>query len=315
MKKFTFMCAIMLMTMSLFAQQFTLKELGPIPSNLRPSGAKVIDTLRGPVFSTTQLCADSLTYYDIGAGYLTGNGSISSNVLKECSQAYDNTLSATVTGAIAIIGKITGTTGSLTAKVYSVDAAFKPATVLATSNAVSTSTMVAPPNVNVCPFTFTTPPAVTGNFAVSVVFPTTAGDTALVCQTRAGCFSTGKDGYAYANATPVGWLQYKTIMAAQSMGSFDLYIFAIINTGSDIAENPLNALLSVYPNPTNDIVNIVSLSTIRKITVVNSLGQTVSSFDANGYLYTMNTANMNSGLYFLQIDTEKGLITKKLQVK
>jgi len=300
----------------MFAQQFTIKEVQSFPSNMNFSNDKTIDTLVGPVFNTTLTCVDSLTYYDVGTGYLTGNGALNGTIsLTECAQGFENTSNLMVNGAVVLMGKISGSTGSMTAKVYDVDGAFSPLTSSSTSDAVSTSGMAALPSVSQVPFVFSTPTTVTGNFAISIVYPTTAGDTIFVAQTRAGCVDAAKDGYAYVKTSTMGWLQYKTLMSQMSMGSFDLFVFAVVSTPADVLENSMNAILNVYPNPANENVNIVSLSKIKKISVNNLNGQTVLNTEADAYYYNLNTSELTTGVYFLQVETEKGTILKKLSVE
>lgn len=305
----------MCFSISMFAQQFTIKEMQSFPSNFNLTNDKTIDTLTGPVFSTSLTCKDSLTYYDVGTGYLTGNGVLSGTVsLTECAQGFDNASNLTVNGAVVLIGKISGNTGSMTAKVYDVDGAFSPLTSSSTSDAVSTNGLAALPSVNQVPFIFSTPPTVSGNFAISVVYPTTSGDTIIVAQTRAGCVDAAKDGYAYVNTT-IGWMQYKALMSQMSMGSFDLFVFAVVSTPSSVLENPMNAVLNVYPSPADEFVNIVSLSEIRKISINNLNGQTVLSTEANGYLFNLNTSGLNAGVYIIQVETIKGTIWKKFSIE
>lgn len=312
MKKFTLIIAACFLTIGIYAQQFTIKEVVSAPVKLDFSVTKADDTLSAPVFYTGYPCADTITYFNVGTGYLTGNGTLSGMAMTECSQAFDNTTSGNVVGAIAILQSISGTSGTFTAKAYSVDGTQKPTTALATSNPVSTSTLTL--GVNQVVFTFATPPAVTGNFAVSVVYPTATGDTIAVFQTNESCVDAAKDGYAYVNLTGLGWYQYKAIMSANSMGSFDLFIFSIVSSTTEIENNPLSASMNMYPNPAGNEVTIASLNNMQSIRVMNCLGQTVLNNTAEGLIHTMNTSQLNNGVYLVEIQTEKGLITKKLTV-
>lgn len=304
--------------MNIFAQQLTIPSIHPVASShaiLKAPVIRGVDTLMGPVFYTNYTCADTITYFGLGAsGYLTGNGTISTYKLNECSEGFDNTTTGTITGAIATIDKISGTTGTFTAKVYSVDATMKPTTLLGTSNTVTTGSVTSG-GADVS-FTFATPPAVTGNFAVSIAYPTTAGDTIVVFDTRDSCIDYAKSQYAYLNLTTIGWYAVKTLMGSQNpkMGSFDLFIFAILTSATGIQENPLNAYLNLYPNPASNHVTIASLSKISKVRVMNCLGQTISNEQANTLLYDVNTSNYEAGMYILQIETEKGTICKKITI-
>ncbi|WP_370480283.1 LamG-like jellyroll fold domain-containing protein [Tamlana flava] len=74
-----------------------------------------------------------------------------------------------------------------------------------------------------------------------------------------------------------------------------------------------NSLFKLHPNPTNNILNIqfnkdVSL---KNVNIYNMQGQ---------YLYSVKTStigikNLQSGIYFLEIETNKGRLAKRLVVK
>jgi hypothetical protein len=63
--------------------------------------------------------------------------------------------------------------------------------------------------------------------------------------------------------------------------------------------------LSVYPNPFTDNINIVSNMAITKITLTNLVGQKLLEKTMNG-LESINTSNMQIGIYFLQIELLNG---------
>ncbi|MFH0864883.1 MAG: T9SS type A sorting domain-containing protein [Bacteroidota bacterium] len=314
MKKFTFFIAACILSAGLYAQQFSIKEVVTVPSNLNLPGTKAIDTLWAPVFYTADTCVNTLVYYNIGTGYLTGNGTISGMAMTECSQAFDNTISGNIVGAVAYLQNISGTSGTFTAKAYNVDGTKKPTTALATSTPVDMSTLIA--GFNQVAFTFPTPPAVTANFAISVVYPTATNDTIAIFQTNESCVDPAKDEYAYLSITGLGWYSYKAIMAMQSppMGSFDLLILAVVSSTTEIENNPLSATMNLYPNPVNDNVTIACLNNMNRVQVINCLGQTISDNVTNGLIYNMNTSQLDNGVYLVQIQTGKGIITKKFTV-
>ncbi|MDL2262697.1 T9SS type A sorting domain-containing protein [Bacteroidales bacterium OttesenSCG-928-I21] len=61
------------------------------------------------------------------------------------------------------------------------------------------------------------------------------------------------------------------------------------------------AVTQVYPNPANDILNIISENNIDKLEVVNITGQTIVVETPNADNYTLNTSGYNSGIYFVKI--------------
>ena len=66
----------------------------------------------------------------------------------------------------------------------------------------------------------------------------------------------------------------------------------------------------VFPNPANDVINISASINIRSITVFNSIGQVISVENVESNIYKINTSDFDNGMYFLQMETEEGVITK-----
>ena len=85
----------------------------------------------------------------------------------------------------------------------------------------------------------------------------------------------------------------------------------VLTTTHDLADG---ALLSIYPNPTNNVLTIVSkneplperigISYLnRKITLFNTLGQTIKSIQtANNNNITIDVGDLPEGIYFLKVD-------------
>jgi ELWxxDGT repeat protein len=67
---------------------------------------------------------------------------------------------------------------------------------------------------------------------------------------------------------------------------------------------------SLYPNPTSNSFFIESNIQLAKVSISNLQGKTIKTFNKN--METYNVEDLTSGLYFINIQTEKGKITKKL---
>ena len=82
---------------------------------------------------------------------------------------------------------------------------------------------------------------------------------------------------------------------------------------STLAENNSNdalTIVSLYPNPTRDILNIETNSATKlNYTVINYLGQVVKSGSIENN--SLNVSNLNAGVYILQINDGQKSITKK----
>lgn len=80
-----------------------------------------------------------------------------------------------------------------------------------------------------------------------------------------------------------------------------------------------NSSFVVYPNPAQDEVTITSSNGnyIKAITIYDIVGKTILSQDGNNeFIQTINTSELNSGIYLLQItDSNNQQTTKKLIIK
>ncbi|MCR5035871.1 MAG: S8 family serine peptidase [Bacteroidales bacterium] len=80
----------------------------------------------------------------------------------------------------------------------------------------------------------------------------------------------------------------------------------------DVEENKL-AEVAVYPNPANNAVTIESVG-IQRVTIVNMLGEMVYDAEVNTNSITIQLTDYQSGMYFVNVLTDNGLITKKLTI-
>jgi len=72
--------------------------------------------------------------------------------------------------------------------------------------------------------------------------------------------------------------------------------------------------LEMYPNPASSSVNIVSDENINELRVIDMLGQVVYSVSVDNNQYQLNVNQLRDGVYFVQILTDKGFVTERLQV-
>jgi hypothetical protein len=75
-----------------------------------------------------------------------------------------------------------------------------------------------------------------------------------------------------------------------------------------------NSHVDIYPNPAKDVVYLISADQIKSYNVMNASGQVVLSDKANNSTVTLNTSELKNGFYFVQIETVKGIVTKKVSV-
>jgi hypothetical protein len=85
----------------------------------------------------------------------------------------------------------------------------------------------------------------------------------------------------------------------------------IDNTLSSSNYEALNKSIRVFPNPTSDLIHLDHDIPIQfnKVILYNSLGVSIKVNLTNRII---DITNLNSGIYFLKIETSIGSITKKI---
>lgn len=100
------------------------------------------------------------------------------------------------------------------------------------------------------------------------------------------------------------------IRVKSSNGNWSLYGKPEFSTSLSVSDLFLKDL-KIYPNPVEDILHIsVQNNTIEKITLIDTNGRVV--LEKHDEVEQINASHLPSGLYLLQIKTEKGSISKKI---
>ena len=95
------------------------------------------------------------------------------------------------------------------------------------------------------------------------------------------------------------------------IGLYGFYEF--VEDCSAVSETA-NIVSSVYPNPTSGIVKIEAEG-IESISIFNVLGEKVFETAASGDAFEYDFGNNASGVYFVKVETSKGVETKRVTVK
>ena len=72
-----------------------------------------------------------------------------------------------------------------------------------------------------------------------------------------------------------------------------------------------DAISAVYPNPTNGAVKIEAKG-IKNISIFNSLGQIIFENAVRGDVFEYDFSGQEAGVYFIKVETEKGVETKRI---
>ena len=84
---------------------------------------------------------------------------------------------------------------------------------------------------------------------------------------------------------------------------YDFFVAKLTNPLSTKEFN--NITVNVYPNPTNDIVNIETQETLQNYEVYNVLGQQLQKGNFNGN-NQINLHGATAGTYFIKVTTTQG---------
>ena len=98
----------------------------------------------------------------------------------------------------------------------------------------------------------------------------------------------------------------------------DTVYFEVTNLSTDILGSEINNLI-IYPNPSSgvihlqiDVINILDI----EIRIINSIGQIIEKNNLSNYkgeyTHKFNLSGYSKGIYLLEIETEKGIMNKKL---
>lgn len=73
-------------------------------------------------------------------------------------------------------------------------------------------------------------------------------------------------------------------------------------------------VLSIYPNPVSDYLTVNSENNINSIRITNLVGDIVYSNVNQGKKLNINTSDYSAGMYFIQLEANNQIMTKKFQV-
>lgn len=302
MKKFTLLFAVILFCANLMAQ----KEVSSLIDIKAPYsiGVKTNDTLYPA--SALLPCFDSLTIYgNASFGYVSGSNSFRD---KEKAQKYVNPGAGTIS-SVLVYALAKTTTGTSSVKIYNINPTTKaPNTSLGQSTPVALSAVVVN---NVTPYNFTTPVSFTGDFACSVVLPTDTVDTLVVVSTKTNCYSN--DSLTWEMQSDNNWYSFVTSWTSGGVGlKIDMVIFPVVQL--IVGQTPIaeDNLISIYPNPANDFINVAAVNKVEKISVYNTMGQLVNVIEPNENVMKYDISGLQNGFYIMQVQTAKGMVAKTI---
>ncbi len=90
---------------------------------------------------------------------------------------------------------------------------------------------------------------------------------------------------------------------------------ALIDGTTSLTQIELNQLIEIYPNPTNELFFIAAKDIeIESVRIFSATGELKNNTFTNGDVLEFSTKELPNGIYFIEIQTEDGRVTKKLNV-
>ena len=106
------------------------------------------------------------------------------------------------------------------------------------------------------------------------------------------------------------------VIALYGVGKTSVSVVKRFNINNvSIAENEASDEISIYPNPARDFVNISGNDLINSVKVYNCLGMMVEEIEVNANEAEINISDYNTGIYFVDVQTENGNIVKKVVIR
>ena len=104
-----------------------------------------------------------------------------------------------------------------------------------------------------------------------------------------------------------------SVYAVNANGSMSAPVSVMVTVDFTGVEEAQAINVSVYPNPANGVLNVVTNANNYEYQIINSVGQVVLSGNANGRT-AVNVSELN-GVYFLRIIADGDVIVRKITVK
>ncbi|MFP9099070.1 T9SS type A sorting domain-containing protein [Flavobacterium sp. RHBU_24] len=137
-----------------------------------------------------------------------------------------------------------------------------------------------------------------------------------------------KTTYDFTAGTINYYINDELVLEGDAWGAQSVAVFAYrydnYNTGfsvdninfiaptADVKDNSLS-MLSVFPNPATDVINVANAGLIKSIKVADLNGRTVKGATFEGVdTARVSISDLSSGVYIMTVASDKGTVTKKI---
>ena len=260
------------------------------------------------------------------AGYVFG-----SNCYQDMEKAnffpaatYSTIATPSIVGVVVALYKsgIKGTGGAAATtvgmKIYNPTSAAggAPTTIVTQTTATMAQVTVGASTTGICYYTYTLVPtavSATNGFYASVVVPITSGDTAVVFNSPASTID-----YGYEKWSDLTWHSISSAWGASLKGNLSIYPVLCGNITTGISKSTLEKNVSLMPNPSSGLVNVVlnfGKAENVSVNVTNVIGQEILSnkYDAiTSFVAPLDLSSQANGIYFVTVSNGTEKIVQRL---
>ncbi|MCF8301704.1 MAG: T9SS type A sorting domain-containing protein [Bacteroidales bacterium] len=245
-------------------------------------------------------------------GYVSGN-----NAFNDQAKAnyFEKTSTANfLTGVLIDFAIATNASGEGTAKIkaWTGTQSGGPQNQVASENVSVQSIITSIQNEESYYIEFSQQPELTQDFFIGVTLPQTEGDTVVLFTNEQ---NDAEELIGWEKWDNGSWFAYSDGSDGWGLNIANA-IFPVVCESVGIDENPLNDELSVYPNPAGKQLTLIAgnIGDAELVTLYNLQGQMVRAFEnvSLNKPLRINISGLDQGVYFLEISTTKGKVTRKI---
>ncbi len=117
---------------------------------------------------------------------------------------------------------------------------------------------------------------------------------------------------------PGGTYQFCVATDGTSLGTDpntanDKSCFTLVVQGNSVEEKSL-AQFVAFPNPANNMINVISPVAFETVRLFDMAGREVYSFNGTSTTHSINVSSFQTGMYFLTIESNNAKTTKKISI-
>lgn len=100
-----------------------------------------------------------------------------------------------------------------------------------------------------------------------------------------------------------------------SLDNWNIYISTYYKYNSTTINIIRNSELTIYPNPASEQISITNKNIkIKEVFICDIMGKKIKGFLVNDNQTMLDVSNLSAGMYVAKINTEQGIITRKVQI-